>query len=280
MDSIMLKNKHKSSKSDLMTNVARAVIDIKTTLEQLVLEANIQAIDQVEEIFALEFGFPVKSLSEFRKRASALIDEQRSNFNRELQEVAEQSMCQVQNRTPHVSVGCVVFKQKKDKNDEWSGEWSVSVIDHVEIEVIRTYSGRFLAEHALRIIKKIENALEDSSKFIQDLLYVREVMRGANDNSLPANLMMVLCSHGRALKKLLKSSDSLQLEKGLSRAQFGFLLRRISEINMGSSSPKISLIGATQLDTKQVQSFISVPDKDTPRSITHFKSITSIKINE
>lgn len=273
----MSRRQTRSEITDPLKSAFDAVRTIDETVPALIEYGDLSGIDQLVKRLASALKISPEILAPLSEQARARIEEQRANTGRKLRQAAEVMGCEVQYRPPYVSVGCVTLHEKRP------GEWSLAVLDGVVLETIRTTNGKVLAEHAFAKIEEIESALQKTDAFIEDLQAAREAVRGSATNPIPVNLLMVLGSHGRSLKKLLTSADNLGAGQGLSRAQFGYLLSRVA--HQGSESGKSAILklrfsGATQHDTKQPQHFIPIPDNSDPRRMTGHRRVTSVTISD
>lgn len=252
-----------------------AIKAIEAAFKTLVAEADVSAIDKLLGELALALDVPTSILSPASERVRTTLLQQRGSLANDLREIAEARGCEVRCPLPYVSVGCVTLHERRPN------EWSLSVLDDVPIQTIRTTNGRSLAAHALRVIDDIESFLEKWRSFTKDLRSARDALRRANDDTIPANALMLLCAHGSALHALLTSPRGAPADPGISRAQFGFLLRRLAdEAGTASIGLTLAFSGATQHDTRHPEHYISIPDVPDPRRHCGHRRVASVTLSE
>jgi hypothetical protein len=222
-------------------------------------------------------GLSNEVLDSLSNRMRTKIDDLRRDVWRDLRDEAEKFGVEVQCRPPYATLGAVKLEQKP------SGDWALSVHDSVILETFRDAPGRLIAERVIDRIEKIEAALKDVRPFAEALVFASESVSGSQAGEVSANVLMVMSSFGRSLKKCLTSSDHLPATSpGLSRAQFGYLLCRLSDLGFESTDPGIPSLrfhGATQFDTKQTYRYVSVPKNSDPRRISDAQLVAKITVS-
>lgn len=264
---------------------SNAVTDPKTILEMVQYARQAlgdrgdgTALEQLVAGLAAELRLPEAAIAEELARDRERVDERRRRIGPELLEAAQAANCTAEYKHPFVTVGCVTFKEVKP------GEWKMSILDSIQVGTVNTGSGKILVEQAVARIVEIEESLRRTEAFAKDLLTASDALLAGASRPVPLNVVMVLCSQGTWLSKALASSHRLAGERGLSRAQFGFLIANVLQLSADGTSSKIRLRirlhGATQSDTKQPNRYIAVPDSVDPRRESKSRMITSATIEK
>ena len=254
---------------DTGRSAQEAVKAIEIATRDLMERGDVLTLEELLPKLASALGVPTVVFDSITDRAQATAEQLRAAMGKDLHDCAEKAGCDAEFKPPYVSVGCVTYHEKPP------GEWSLSILDSVVIDTIRTTSGDVLVEHAVQRIKNIESALGTIDSFSQDLKIAHSAICTTRSDPAPANLLMLLCSHGKSLRRLLSSSEKTRFEQGFSRAQFGYMLSCLAQ---RESSGGVRLIGATQHDTKSPQRYIAVPNNPDPRRTAGSRRVSAISI--
>jgi hypothetical protein len=268
----MAKSRRADQDSDPAKEALAGLKSFSGSLEALIEQGAFAEVRRIVGKLGSSLELEKDALEPFLKKAEARITEQAKVTTRDLKDAAASSEIEVEVRSPYVSVGCVRLHEKKP------GEWTVSVLDNVPGAVIRTSNGSLLAERAVGIIEGVERRLRDGEGFLESLSLAASAFDLAK---VPVNPLMVLCSHGRGLKKGFSSADTLPPRDGLSRGEFGHLLAWIKAEGASETSEgaRIHFHGATQQETNRAHQFVPVPDRPEPRKILKHRLISRISIS-
>jgi hypothetical protein len=203
----------------------------------------------------------------------------RERLGNELKQLAREANCEFKYVPPHITFGCVTLQEKT------TGVWELSVLDGVPLETIRTVGASRLANRAVWHIEQIEAALAKSEAFLEILAAAYEMARvsAPEASQFSPNLLMLLASFGRTLKKQLVSVSGSEV-RPLTRAQFGFLLERIRRMRNeleATSIPTLRFEGAVVQVTHQPSRFVAIPNGTDPRRNLPYRLVSSVAlINE
>jgi len=256
----------RSNISDPKNEASRAIEQLDAAFEELVDQGNlaglVEMVNNLASIMGLDETALVPFLERVKRESSAVPHE----FFKGLEELAREEECDFANRRPFISFGCVTIRE----NDKKPGEWSLSILDGVQVERVRTRRPETLAARCLEHIVRIEDALSKTKAIAEDIQVAWEVLRGVfpTVDSVPANLLMLLASHGKRLRKLIESADQLWNKNGLSRAQFGFVLSRIQRGAASGTEEfpiRVDTRGAPQGKAQDPRNYIPIPEADSPR---------------
>ena len=203
------------------------------------------------------------------------METQRSKTGGALKSAAKEAACHFDFRPPNAEFGCVLLRENRP------GRWALSILDNVAVETLSSTDGSWLGKAALRHITGIEKSLDRVDQFAHELAEAALVCRRAEAGPVPANLLMLLTSFGRGLKRELTSSNGSTGRAGVARAEFGYLLSRVHRLAKEKDAyPRLSFSGAAQGDAAKAHQFIAVPDSDDPRQRTNRRLVSAITVSE
>jgi hypothetical protein len=238
-------------------------------IESMSEQGDVSGLEQVFSKLALSVGVSADAFSPAVEKALHQAEQIKADFGPQLKKTAAEVTCQFSLRQPFVSLGCVRLHEKSE------GKWVLSILDNEPIETIRSLDARVLVERSVTYIEQVEAALKDIDGFAENLKRAYATAKGDNCDRVSANLLMVLCSHGRQLKKHASSSGHIDIKTGFTRAQFSYLLGALKHSQSGFP---LHYHGATQHES-QPERYIAVPESPDPRVICECHRITAITIN-
>lgn len=254
-----------------------AVEQLGFALNELIDQGNLSGVEKVVADLSSTIGLEETAVAPLLHRAREEAGRRPVGFDPELRAAAQKEGCAFESKHPYLLFGCITLHEKKP------GEWTLSILDGVQVETIRSRRANVVAEHCIAQIVRIEDVLGRANALTEDILTAWDVLRGSapGHDSISANLLMVLASHGRGLKNVLVSADAGERRSPLSRAQFGYLLARISRgaDNGLPSGIKIRFSGADQARTKNPANYIAIPENDDPRRTTGRRLVSTITIS-
>jgi hypothetical protein len=263
------------SEADALKQGQDAARSLGQTIKNLRDRGDVAGLRKLLALVETEVGLPPEACRPVLGEAESAARLAREQVGSELKALAREAGCEFNWAPPLVSFGCVTFEESS------RGVWELQVMDVLPLEKVSTTSAEVLASRALHHIDSIESVLSRAMAHSDDVTAALEYLRAFNpgQEKFSANLLMVLCGYGRALKKHLSSADQ-PLVSTLSRAQFGFLLERIRELRGSMDDvPALKLEPAVQQATDQWWRYVSVPrDGSDPRRITHPIPIASISL--
>ena len=193
-----------------------------------------------------------------------------------LKEAALREACHFEFRPPYVTLGCVTIFEKQP------GLWHLSVLDTVVIKRIETQNAEELANAALDIIRGIDAALLQAQELGKGVVVALQWLGDAYADmpDQPVNLVRLLCTYGKELRRGLGSTMDLP-KYVLSREAFGYVLARLQRLaHEGSDGyPTLAFRGATQHVTPDPTRYVSVPKDDNPRSKSTHSAVTAIAVD-
>ena len=234
-------------------------------------------VDEVQRFLreqASILGLPGDAIAFLRNECETVARAVRSRQGNELRDAAEKERCDFEYKPPSVRFGCVSLRER-------SGRWKVCVLDNVVLEEVASDSASDLAVAALRRIREIEMVLKQFDQYLKRLIAAYRALTlgpGGGEGYVSVNLLMAMCSWpdvGRTLGGIETRSTS-----PLQRHQMGYLLaaakRRRAEGD--DRVPEIALRGATQHDTADPSTHISVPRDDSPRVSSDAAPISALTL--
>jgi hypothetical protein len=178
-------------------------------------------------------------------------------------------------RVPAVTIGCVCFNEKD------RGIWEMSILDNHVIKKVQTSSGRVLAEEAMLQIKDLQRELKQANRHLGNLKKAIDYLKPFC-NLIPVNLLMVVAGQSGSLRSNLSSYVPSSHSHGMNRALTGILLRLMFQDSRNDSTEangSLRTVGATQLNTRNVMQYLTVPTKPDPCKLSESKPIHAIQLN-
>jgi hypothetical protein len=231
---------------------------LMTALRRLAESGQAASLQKAIGALATELSVPIDAFSELIATADAAAKDSRRKIGDDLRQAATDAACAFEFRLPFVTFGCVTLHEKD------VGVWELTILDKTVLRTLRTLRASELAAAALEQIVAIENVLQRSGDIGKEMATAYEsFQRAGGGEEISPNLLMLLCSHGRDLRKhlALGSAPSPSL---LSRPQMGFLLRRLVK-DSTSQDKRWRLKPATIHVTKDSHRYVSVPKTEGPR---------------
>lgn len=270
----MAKQRRSAEANDAAKTGTEAAKTVRLAIDAMINAGEFAGIEKVVKELARRLDIPREAFSDLLERARQAVDAGRAKTGEALKTAAKEAGCQFDYRPPNAEFGCVLLRERSP------GQWSLSILDNVSIETCSTTDGSALGEVALRHITEIEKALGGVDQFAKDLVESATACRRTDNGPLPANLLMLLTSFGRGLKRELVSSKGTSNRPGLSRAEFGFLLARLHRLaRKDQEYPQLSFVGAAQGDAAKAHHFLAVPDADDPRKKSNRRLISAITVS-
>lgn len=263
-----LKTRHGQS-IDPLPGALRTIGELAAAIAALQERGDIEGLNKVFDDFCAATEIQQDAFSTIISKANKRSEQLRKEFGHEIRELTRAVNCACDIKLPYVTIGCVKLHEKSQ------GRWELSVLDSEAITSFRAKLAEDLVENALEQIKAIEVALGKVDEFVRDLRKAYVFAKSDKVDRVSANLLMLLTSYGRNLKKYLSSSGDLIGGGGFSRAQFGFLL---SAAHRAVPRDSIIMHGATQNDNKP-EKYVSVPKSVDPRELCEYRRITSLTIS-
>lgn len=214
------------------------------------------------------------ALKPWLDKAQGATSRLRHSLGADLRDLAASHRCHFDFRPPYITFGCVTLHERT------AGIWELSILDGVTIDTLPTQSATTIANAAFNHIRAIEDSLKDAKLFAKTLGAAYQWLRHVipERTFFSPNLLMLLCTHGRGIRRQLTSS----LDSGapISRAQFGFLLSRVHTAGQswGKEGVRLEYHGATQHVTKDASRFVSLPGSDDPRHHSQHTPIADLAV--
>lgn len=266
--------------SEIKTSVYNHTDTLAGAIASLRSQGNIKEFTAAVKYVQTKLDLPTEVVDQWVAKAEQEAPKIRHTLGSGLKEIAERNGCSFDFRPPYISFGCVMLHERIPET------WDLSVLDGVVIESLSTQDAASLSGAALTQINRIQEALSKEEPFAKGLIaaynWLRQAKTKPEDRFVAPNLLMVLCTYGKGLRKQLTSAVSTTPVSPLSRAEFSYLLARVRSRAMAGVKgfPKLEFHGATQLVTKDPSRFISIPNQDDPHQTTHSDPIAGIALEQ
>jgi len=253
-----------------------AAANLGQAISNLVEAGAVQVLEKLLQRLAASTSQGIETFEGILRQAKDTQTRLEARVSSDITRSARTAKCEVRCNPPFYTIGCVTIHHGK------SGKWDLTVLDKVVVESTTVASGTSLAQLATAQISQIENSLSNVERFREILLEICKVLPKSLLQELPVNLLLLLCSQGRHLRKALTSGPHGPESNCVSRAQLGYLLSHlVKQPSSGKKQKRLELkfVGATQHDTAANHSYIAVPESDDPKKMTEPRMVRAVKLD-
>ena len=251
--------------SEMKASVYNHTDALAGAITSLCAEGNLKAFTDAVKYMQKTLDLPNETIEQWIAKAEQEAPKIRQSLGAGLKEAAQKNSCGFEFRPPYISFGAVTFHERTP------GTWELSIMDGVVIETLSTQNAASLATAALAKIKRIKDVLDKDELHVKNLVAAYDWLRlsSTENRYVSPNLLMLLCTYGKGLRKQLTSAATANSVQPLSRAEFSYLLARIHRRAAEGIKgfPKLAFRGAIHVVTKDPSRFISIPGTDDPCQI-------------
>ena len=251
--------------SEMKASVYNHTDALAGAITSLCAEGNLKAFTDAVKYMQKTLDLPNETAEQWIAKAEQEAPKIRQSLGAGLKEAAQKNGCGFEFRPPYISFGAVTFHERNP------GTWELSIMDGVVIEALSTQNADSLATAALAKIKRIKDVLDKDEMHVKNLVAAYDWLQlsSTENRYVSPNLLMLLCTYGKGLRKQLTSAMTANSVQPLSRAEFSYLLARIHRraVEGIKGFPKLAFRGAIHVVTKDPSRFISIPGTDDPCQI-------------
>ncbi len=250
--------------SEMKASVYNHTDALAGAITSLRAEGNLKAFTDAVKYIQKALDLPNETAEQWIAKAEQEAPKIRQSLGAGLKEAAQKNGCGFEFRPPYISFGAITFHERNP------GTWELSIMDGVVIETLSTQNADSLATAALAKIKRIKDVLDKDEMHVKNLVAAYDWLQlsSTENRHVSPNLLMLLCTYGKGLRKQLTSATANAVQP-LSRAEFSYLLARIHRRAAEGIKgfPKLAFHGAIHVVTKDPSRFISIPGTDDPCQI-------------